>query len=177
MGARSPAKTQNRKHARRGTQDSRGPRSRPVWEELLRIARTIPESRSPQASYRHFGQSRPLSVRQSHRVKRLFADTVYSDRSSPTPSTSITREPLDLRSLESCRLLAADLVLIEFLNALADNGRNIRTAAVQMVEAIMNNPQVTVAPIDPAYLHTQSRTVQGSSRHRLPSHPCSSILR
>ena len=44
MGARSPAKAQHRKRAHRGTQVSRGQKSRPVWEELLRIARTIPES-------------------------------------------------------------------------------------------------------------------------------------
>jgi hypothetical protein len=44
MGARSPAKTQHRKRARRGVQVSRSQKSRPVWEELLRIARAIPES-------------------------------------------------------------------------------------------------------------------------------------
>lgn len=44
MDARPPAKTQHRRRARRGTQVSRGQKSRPVWEELLRIARTIPEA-------------------------------------------------------------------------------------------------------------------------------------
>ena len=50
--------------------------------------------------------------------------------------------------MNPCRLFTTDLVLIEFLNALADKGLHIRVAAVQMVEAIMNNPQVTVVPMD-----------------------------
>lgn len=38
-------------------------------------------------------------------------------------------------------------MLVEFLNALADKGLHIRAAAVQMVEAILHNRQVTVVPM------------------------------
>ena len=44
MSARSAARTKRHKPTRRGTRISRTRKSRPVWEELLHIARTIPEA-------------------------------------------------------------------------------------------------------------------------------------
>jgi len=49
-------------------------------------------------------------------------------------------------ALGNCRLFTTEAVLTEFLNALADKGPLIRAAAVEMVEAIMSNSQVTVIP-------------------------------
>ena len=80
-------------------------------------------------------------------MKRLFADTVYWIALTNSFDQYHTRAVEISKTLSPCRLFTTDLVLIEFLNALADNGLHIRAAAVQMVEAIMNNPQVTVVPI------------------------------
>jgi hypothetical protein len=49
--------------------------------------------------------------------------------------------------MDRCHLITTDAVLTEFLNALADKGRHIRSAAVQMAEMIMRNPEVTVIPM------------------------------
>ena len=81
-------------------------------------------------------------------MKRLFADTVYWIALTNSFDQYHTRAIEISEALSPCRLFTTDLVLIEFLNALADNGLHIRAAAVQMVEAIMNNPQVTVVPMN-----------------------------
>jgi len=81
-------------------------------------------------------------------VKRLFADTVYWIALTNSFDQYHARAVEISEALSPCRLFTTDLVLIEFLNALADNGLHIRAAAVQMVEAIMNNPQVTVVPMN-----------------------------
>ena len=81
-------------------------------------------------------------------MKRLFADTVYWIALTNSFDQYHTRAVEISETLSPCRLFTTDLVLIEFLNALADNGLHIRTAAVLMVEAIMNNPQVTVVPMN-----------------------------
>lgn len=80
-------------------------------------------------------------------MKRLFADTVYWIALTNSFDQYHTRAVEISETLSPCRLVTTDLVLIEFLNALADSGVHIRSAAVQMVETIMNNPQVTVVPI------------------------------
>jgi len=81
-------------------------------------------------------------------VKRLFADTVYWIALTNSFDQYHTRAVEISEGLSPCRLFTTDLVLIEFLNALADKGLHIRAAAVQMIEAIMNNPQVTVVPMN-----------------------------
>ncbi len=50
-------------------------------------------------------------------------------------------------TLGNRRLITTDAVLIEFLNALSGGGAHIRNAAVQMVETILHNPQVSVVPM------------------------------
>lgn len=80
-------------------------------------------------------------------MKHLFADTVYWIALTNSFDQYHTRAVEISETLSPCRLVTTDLVLIEFLNTLADNGLHIRAAAVQMVEAIMNNPQVTVVPM------------------------------
>jgi len=81
-------------------------------------------------------------------VKRLFADTVYWIALTNSFDQYHGRAIEVSEALSPCRLFTTDLVLIEFLNALADNGLHIRAAAAQMVETIMNNPQVTVVPMN-----------------------------
>ena len=81
-------------------------------------------------------------------MKRLFADTVYWIALTNSFDQYHTRAVEISEALNPCRLFTTDLVLIEFLNALADKGLHIRVAAVQMVEAILNNPQVAVVPMD-----------------------------
>jgi predicted nucleic acid-binding protein len=79
-------------------------------------------------------------------VKRLFADTVYWIALTNS-FDQYHAKAIDVSSaLGSCRLFTTELVLTEFLNALADKGPLIRAAAIEMVEAIRNNSQVTVVP-------------------------------
>lgn len=81
-------------------------------------------------------------------MNRLFADTVYWIALTNSLDQYHTKAVEVSEALGPCRLFTTDLVLIEFLNALADKGLHIRAAAVQMVEAIMSNPQVTVFAIN-----------------------------
>ena len=80
-------------------------------------------------------------------MKRLFADTVYWIALTNSFDQYHTKAIEVSEALGPCRLFTTDLVLTEFLNALADKGQHIRDAAVQMVETILNNPQVTVVPM------------------------------
>jgi uncharacterized protein len=80
-------------------------------------------------------------------VKRLFADTVYWIALTNSFDQYHAKAIKVSEALGPCRLITTDLVLTEFLNALADKGLHIRNAAVQMVETILNNPQVTVVPM------------------------------
>jgi predicted nucleic acid-binding protein len=79
-------------------------------------------------------------------VKRLFADTVYWIALTNSFDQYHAKAVEVSSALGNCRLFTTEAVLTEFLNALADKGPLIRAAAVEMVEAIMNNSQVTVIP-------------------------------
>jgi predicted nucleic acid-binding protein len=79
-------------------------------------------------------------------VKRLFADTVYWIALTNSFDQYHAKAVEVSSALGNCRLFTTDAVLTEFLNALADRGPLIRAAAVEMVETIMNNSQVTVIP-------------------------------
>ena len=81
-------------------------------------------------------------------MKRLFADTVYWIALTNSLDQYHAKAVEISDALSPCRLFTTDLVLIEFLNALADSGLHIRAAAVQMVETIMSNPQVTVVSMN-----------------------------
>ena len=80
-------------------------------------------------------------------MKRLFADTVYWIALTNSFDQYHGRAIEVSEALSPCRLFTTDLVLIEFLNALADSGAHVRSAAVQMVETIRCNPQVSVVPV------------------------------
>jgi len=79
-------------------------------------------------------------------VKRLFADTVYWIALTNSFDQYHAKAIEVSSALGNCRLFTTESVLSEFLNALADKGPLIRAAAVEMVEAIMNNSHVTVIP-------------------------------
>lgn len=79
-------------------------------------------------------------------MKEVFADTAYW--------IALTN-PLDQHheaavqastSVGHTRLLTTDAVLVEYLNALAEKGSNIRSAAIKTVDAILHNPMVRVLP-------------------------------
>jgi hypothetical protein len=79
-------------------------------------------------------------------VKRLFADTVYWIALTNSFDQYHAKAVEVSSALGNCRLFTTEAVLTEFLNALANKGPLVRSAAVEMVEAIMNNSQVTVIP-------------------------------
>lgn len=79
-------------------------------------------------------------------MKRLFADTVYWIALTNSFDQYHAKAVEVSSALGRCRLFTTEAVLTEFLNALADKGPHVRAAAVEMVEAIMNNSQVTVIP-------------------------------
>ena len=79
-------------------------------------------------------------------MKRLFADTVYWIALTNSFDQYHAKAVEVSSTLGNCRLFTTEAVLTEFLNALADKGPLIRAAAVEMVEAIMSNSQVTVIP-------------------------------
>ncbi len=74
----------------------------------------------------------------------VFADTVYWV-ATVLPKDQ-WKEPARRakESLGSVRLLTTDEVLIEFLASLSHGGEHVRRQAVQMVRAILDNPNVTV---------------------------------
>ena len=79
-------------------------------------------------------------------MKRLFADTVYWIALTNSFDQYHTKAVEVSSALGNCRLFTTEAVLTEFLNALADKGPLVRAAAVEMIEAIMSNSQVTVIP-------------------------------
>ena len=79
-------------------------------------------------------------------MKRLFADTAYWIALTNSFDQYHAKTVEVSSALGNCRLFTTEAVLTEFLNALADKGPLIRAAAVEMVEAIMSNSQVTVIP-------------------------------
>ncbi len=79
-------------------------------------------------------------------MKRLFADTVYWIALTNSFDQYHAKAVEVSSALGNCRLFTTEAALTEFLNALADKGPLVRAAAVEMVEAIMRNSQVTVIP-------------------------------
>lgn len=79
-------------------------------------------------------------------MKRLFADTVYWIALTNSFDQYHAKAVEVSSALGNCRLFTTEAVLTKFLNALADTGPFVRAAAIEMVEAIMRNSQVTVIP-------------------------------
>lgn len=79
-------------------------------------------------------------------MRRVFADTAYWIALTNLFDQHHEAAVRSSTFLASSRLLTTDAVLIEFLNALAAKGPHIRAAAIRTVEAILNNPLVSVLP-------------------------------
>lgn len=79
-------------------------------------------------------------------MKRLFADTTYWIALTNSFDQYHSKAVEVSSALGTCRIFTTEAVLTEFLNALADKGPHVRAAAVEMVQAITNNSQVTVIP-------------------------------
>ncbi len=79
-------------------------------------------------------------------MKTVFADTLYwiaiampgDQWSGPAKAAK--------QGLGEAVIVTTDEVLAEFLNALSPRGQSLRKAAVRMVQAILDNPNVEVAP-------------------------------
>ena len=79
-------------------------------------------------------------------MKVVFADTVYWIAvARPDDQYSLTVRRIRA-SLGDVRLLTTEEVLTEFLAALSSGGRHMRQLAVEMVEDILTDPAVEVAP-------------------------------
>ena len=74
-------------------------------------------------------------------------------------------------ALGNCRLFTTEAVLAEFLNALADKGPLVRAAAVEMIEAIMSNSQVTGHSdfAKPAHIQPKSGVLLSQTRQGVQS--------
>lgn len=79
-------------------------------------------------------------------MKTVFADTLYWV--AIVRPNDPWKEPAERASslLGDVLLLTTDEVLVEFLAALSGGGDNVRGKAVQMVRAILANPNVRVIP-------------------------------
>jgi predicted nucleic acid-binding protein len=93
-------------------------------------------------------------------VKRLFADTAYwialTNSFDQYHATAVEVSS----ALGNCHIFTTEAVLTEFLNALADKGPHVRTAAVKMVEAIMRHSHSS----KPAHIQPQSGVLQSQIR-------------
>ena len=79
-------------------------------------------------------------------MNRLFADTSYWIALTNSFDQYHVKAVEVSSALGDCRLFTTEAVLTEFLNALADKGSLVRAAAVETVEIILKNSQVTVIP-------------------------------
>lgn len=80
-------------------------------------------------------------------MRQVFADTAYW-LALTNPFDQHQEDALrSSATLGRTRIVTSDAVLIEYLNALAEKGENIREAAIRSVEAILTNPGVTVIPL------------------------------
>jgi predicted nucleic acid-binding protein len=79
-------------------------------------------------------------------MKMVFADTLYwvAIARPGDPWGEAARRTR--ASLQNARILTTDEVLVEFLTAMRLGGATLRSKAVSMVRAILNDPNVTVLP-------------------------------
>ncbi len=79
-------------------------------------------------------------------MSKVFADTAYWIALTNPLDQHHEAAVRASNSLGHTRLLTADAVLVEYLNALAAKGARVRRAAIETVEAILENPLVRVLP-------------------------------
>ena len=79
-------------------------------------------------------------------MKTAFVDTLYWIAVVIPGDTWKEAASQAKVKLGNVRLVTTDEVLTEFLNSLAKYGEHLRKIAIQMVQAILNNPNVKVLP-------------------------------
>lgn len=77
-------------------------------------------------------------------MRQVFADTAYWLALTNPFDQHHDKATRASASLEGTQIITSDIVLTEYLNALADKGATVRLAAVRSVESILRNPGVTV---------------------------------
>lgn len=79
-------------------------------------------------------------------MREVFADTGY------WIAVFMRRDPLHEAAmnisgaLKSCRLVTSEMVLVELLNALSDGGTELRATAVNAVERLRRDANVSIVP-------------------------------
>ena len=91
-------------------------------------------------------------------MKTLFADTSYWIALS-NPRDNLHDMAVNVSaSQQPCLILTTEMVLAEFLNTFADKGRQLRQKAVEVTEALLVDPNVTVEPQTSALFREALRT-------------------
>jgi uncharacterized protein len=79
-------------------------------------------------------------------MRRVFADSGYwialINRTDQLHSVALSIS----RTLQGCRLVTTEMVLVEVLDSLASQGAPIRRAAAAAVDQLFRNPTVDVVP-------------------------------
>ena len=79
-------------------------------------------------------------------MKQVFADAAYWI-AILNPRDGLNAKAREVsKSLNECRILTSEMVLIEVLNGLGDKGPSLREAAVRTVESLRSNANVSVVP-------------------------------
>lgn len=80
-------------------------------------------------------------------MKVVFADTLYWVALALANDQWHTQAVAVAKSLQSEKLITTDEVLTEFLNSLSSKyGTNARKAAIQLIRAIFDDPNISVVP-------------------------------
>ena len=77
-------------------------------------------------------------------MREIFADTAYWIALTNRRDQHHTAALQASLSIGTARIVTADAVLTEYLNALAAKGENLRQAAIKSVDIILINPAVIV---------------------------------
>lgn len=79
-------------------------------------------------------------------MRQIFADTAYWLALTNPFDQYHDKAVRASAAIERARIITTDVVLTEYLNALADKGEAVRHAAIRSVEAILRDPSVRVVP-------------------------------
>lgn len=79
-------------------------------------------------------------------MRGVFADSIYWIAFVRPRDPWAEEADRVARSLQHAHIVTTDEVLTEFLAALASGGEHLRRKAVQMVRALLADPDVTVIP-------------------------------
>jgi predicted nucleic acid-binding protein len=82
-------------------------------------------------------------------MRQVFADTVYWTALFSWRDDLHQKAIKLSRSLEDTQIVTNDLVLIEFLNAIASRGPRSRSMGSSSVELLLSNPEIVVEALTP----------------------------